>query len=116
MRIQIGCDLVHVERFEKTVVRTGQVFLEKLFTPAELCQSVSLQSLAGYFAAKEATIKALELEHGVWHAIQVKKKESGRPYIILNQELMPQGVLSSDVSISHDGEYVMAITQWLLAC
>ena len=114
MIIKIGCDLVYLPRFQKTVERTGNPFLEKLFTPSELTQSKSLASLAGYFAAKEATIKALEFQPGIWHDIQVGKKDTGRPYIILANHLMPKNVISYDLSISHDGEYVMAITQWLL--
>ncbi len=116
MIIKIGCDIVHLPRFKKTVERSGQPFLNKLFTPSELTQSKSLASLAGYFAAKEATIKALELQPGIWHDIQVRKKDTGRPYIILADHLMPEHLLSHDLSISHDGEYVMAITQWLLGC
>lgn len=114
MQIKIGCDLVHLPRFQKAVDRSGDAFLNKLFTPQELLTAKSIQSLAGYFAAKEATIKALEFQAGIWHDIQVRKKETGRPYIMLSDEFMPENLISYDLSISHDGEYVMAITQWLL--
>ncbi len=115
MQIKIGCDLVYIPRFQKAIERSGDAFLNKLFTSAELAQATSIISLAGYFAAKEATLKALELQPGIWHAIQVRKKQTGRPYILLDSVYVPKQLISSDLSISHDGEYAMAITQWLVA-
>ncbi len=116
MRIRTGCDLVHIPRFEQAITRSGKAFLDQLFTPHELARTQSVVCLAGLFASKEATIKALELPAGRWHAIEICKKESGRPYCSLAQEYVPHKVISSDLSISHDGEYAMAVAQWIYEC
>ena len=112
MKIQIGADIVYIPKFKKTMQQAGQTGLQKLFSVHELAQSPSIESLAGIFAAKEATMKALGLHAGQWHAIEVTKLSSGKPYITAHT---PHVILSHDVSISHDHHYVYATSCWLLA-
>lgn len=98
---KIGCDLVYLPKFRQTIERSGKDFLEKVFSESELSGDPSIETLAGWFGVKEATLKALSLKPGCWKEIEVGKRESGRPFCkIRNHEL--------DASISHDGEYVMA--------
>ena len=111
MDIKIGCDLVHIGRFKESIERGGKGFLNKVFTQAELASASKPENLAGIFAAKEAVIKALDLKVGDWHRIQILKKRNGRPEVKLlefDEEIL------SDISISHNKEYAMAVAIFLI--
>ena len=112
MEIKTGCDLVQLKKFQDSLERGPKGFLKKLFTDHELANNPSIESLAGLFAAKEAVKKALGLSAGDWHAVEVVKEKNGRPQVKLS--VMDKNIISSDVSISHDGEYVMAVAVFLL--
>ena len=85
----IGCDIVDIKRFEKYVDNKKR--LEKLYTKNELdefCKITNyrrkLEFLAGRFAVKEATSKALGIgisKEFSFHDVEVKKDGFGRPYI-----------------------------------
>lgn len=107
MRIVTGCDLIGIDRF-----KSAEMVPEKVFTPHELSQGQSLESLAGMFAAKEAVIKALDLPHGSWQMIEIIKEESGKPVCKLVET--NSAILSSDISIAHDGGYAFATAVFLL--
>ncbi len=110
--------------------RGGGRFLDKIFTPRELAVSEKMdpirgregsqrastsngiESLAGIFAAKEAVVKALELKPGDWHKIEVIKNQNGRPEIKLLE--LNNRIISQDISISHDGDYAMAVAIFLM--
>ncbi len=110
MEIKIGCDLVHLGRFKKSLEAGGVAFLTRIFSEAELRALQSEASLAGVFAAKEATIKALGMMSGDWKQIEVIKDERGKPRLVLGSR-----ELTGDVSISHDGEYAMATAVFLIS-
>lgn len=112
MNVKVGCDLVRIRRFKESMERGGEEFLNKVFTRAELASTSKPESLAGIFAAKEAVIKALggalKLKAGDWKKIEIIKKTNGRPEVKLLE--FNRKILSRDISISHDGEYAMAVT------
>ena len=58
---RIGVDAVSVDRIALAVKRSGQGFLNKVYTPAELayCRGID-ERLAGRWAAKEAIIKCFD--------------------------------------------------------
>ena len=62
MIIGIGTDIVQVNRIEKVIKRT-KCFIDKAFTDKEIeyirKKNNNSQTIAGYFAAKEAMAKAL---------------------------------------------------------
>lgn len=113
MAVKIGCDLVDIKKFKKSVKNGGTRFLNKIFSRHELSQNSSTQSLAGIFAAKEAVKKALELKAGNWKKIEIVKKQNGRPEINLSG--LNKKIISQDMSISHDGEYAMATAIFLIS-
>lgn len=96
--MKIGCDLVCISEFKKRAKRSGKAFLQKVFLPSEL-KSNSLEHLAGIFAAKEAIMKVLDIPPGSWLEIEISHNSSGRP-------MCPR---VSDISISHQKEYVIAV-------
>ena len=120
MIIRCGVDLVYLPRFKKSLKRGGENFLRRVYHEQELKHlrgGVSLQSnathlggetkhLAGIFAAKEAVIKALFLPTGSWHNILITYKRNGQPQIeILNHK---SSIINRSLSISHDGNYIIA--------
>ena len=112
MNIKTGCDLVPITKFKKSAERGGNAFLEKIFSSHELTNCSSPQSMAGLFAAKEAVKKALSLKADDWKKIEVIKDGDGRPRVKLIEIDHP--IISSDISISHDGDYAMATATFLL--
>lgn len=99
-----GVDLVFVPEFRTRVQRGGEGFLKKIFLESEL-QNTEVTHLAGVFAAKEAVVKALGLSPGEWHKIEIFYQKSGRPRVgVLGKEIK-----NSDLSISHAGDYAVAI-------
>ncbi len=109
----LGTDLVRVARL--TSLRTP-AFTRRTFTARELelCQDRA-ESLAGRWAVKEAVLKALAVGiAGIpMTDIQTDRNPDGKPLLELrgaalarSQEL---GIRHWDVSISHDGDYALAV-------
>ena len=102
----IGIDIVDIRKFSK---KASDKFLKKIFTKSELSYSSnkenSLQTLAGIFAAKEAVIKAnnLNLAYILRKKIEILHKNSKPVAYINNKSII------GDISISHDGNYAIAI-------
>lgn len=110
MIVGIGTDVVDLVRFEQVLVRTPSV-RERLFTPAEA--SLSLESLAARFAAKEALAKALGAPGGLsWHDAEVVVAEPGPPTLALRGSVAARaealGVVRTHLSLSHDGGVAVA--------
>ncbi|MBV9008498.1 MAG: holo-ACP synthase [Verrucomicrobia bacterium] len=116
----IGIDMVEVRRIEHSVERFSRRFLQRVFTEGEIeyCHSMKYPArhLAARFAAKEAASKAFGTGIGKaigWRDIDVHRKESGEPYIVLSGagELLARerSVESVFVSLSHTGEYAVAV-------
>jgi holo-[acyl-carrier protein] synthase len=103
---RLGCDIVQLSRFADTVRREGEAFLSRVFLPEESNGS-SIERLAGIFAAKEATCKALGIPAGQWHDIHVSYEPNGAPRLTV---AIPSGSSPElTLSISHDGDYVVAV-------
>ncbi len=113
----IGIDIVHIPRIEKAV--QGDAFKAHVFTPSECAycdgQAKPYIHYAGTFAAKEAAVKALKCGflHGVAPTdIEIAHETGGAPTIIFHGQA--QALLNNrkaDVSISHDGEYAVAVVE-----
>lgn len=105
---RLGCDIVHISRFADSVRREGEPFLARLFTPEESA-GASLERLAGIFAAKEAACKALGIPAGNWHGIRLSHEDRGAPHLYIDPSLMKGAPAETSVSITHDGDYAMAV-------
>ncbi|GAB6179636.1 holo-[acyl-carrier-protein] synthase [Desulfotomaculum defluvii] len=105
----IGTDIIEIERIELAVSRSGQQFLDRVFTPAEQehCQG-KIHSLAGRFAAKEAILKALGtgLREMRWTNIEILPNYLGKPEVKFSGPALEiaekKGIHRVLVSISHD--------------
>jgi holo-[acyl-carrier protein] synthase len=112
----IGADLVKRARIKSAVTRWGERFVARIFTPAERDYCFKFRDpylhLAGRFAVKEATFKALGTgwSRGVaWKEIETTNAPSGRPRVTVSgrvKELLThQGGKDILVTITHDTDY-----------
>lgn len=111
--IRTGVDLVDIPRFGGIAGLRGESFLARLFTPAELSEERSLQSLAARFAAKEAFLKALGtgLSSGLsWQDVEIVRKDDEPPRIVASRraaELL--GSRETALSLSHTSTSAIAV-------
>jgi holo-[acyl-carrier protein] synthase len=108
--IGLGVDLVEVERFGE-LIRRRKNALTRLFAVEELAYTDSLAdpipSLAARFAAKEATMKALQVGLGSfdWIDVAVERASSGAPTLLVRGRAerlaVTRGVAGWLVSLSH---------------
>ncbi len=111
MILGVGIDVVDVERFGESMVRTPQL-RERLFTEQE--RGRSLASLAARFAAKEALAKALGAPTGMhWHDAEIVSEASGNPEFDIRGTVLARandlGVGKVHVSLSHDAGISSAV-------
>ena len=110
-----GIDIIEIDRIQNVLSQYGNRFLNKIFTPDEIqyCRGRS-PNLAGRFAAKEATMKALKTgTRGVsWKDIEVIRASNGAPSIKLYNRALARseslGVSSLSISFSHSRDYAVA--------
>lgn len=113
MKITCGTDIIEIERIQKAIERTGNKFLQTVFTPEEIeyCEARKIQKYQHYaarFAAKEAAFKALsdKVNRVSWKTFEVTKLENGKPGFNIKCEVL--GLKSIDLSISHCKLYAVA--------
>ncbi|MEY2545070.1 MAG: holo-[acyl-carrier protein] synthase [Verrucomicrobiota bacterium] len=118
--IGIGVDFVEVARIQHSLDRFGEKFLHRVFTQGEIDYSMSMKfparHLAARFAAKEAVSKAFGTGIGKamgWRDIDVHKKPSGEPFLVLEggaKELsILRGVVQALITLSHTDNHAMAM-------
>lgn len=126
MIIGIGSDIVDIRRIEKSCVRFGKQFEERIFTASEIEHSTlrgrsgikgRASSLAKRFAAKEACAKALGtgFAEGIrWQEISVSNLAGGAPYLTLNGKALEKLVkitppgMKAQINLSMSDEYPFA--------
>ena len=106
MLLGMGIDLVEVERMDRFLKKKGAE--RKCFTDKEIsyCRQHRLFAphFAGHFAAKEAVVKALGtgFSQGIHFLdIEVDHDASGKPYIILSNDLKQRFPHTLLLSITH---------------
>jgi holo-[acyl-carrier protein] synthase len=118
-RIRIGCDVHPISEIAESIELFGERYLGRVFTPVERAQTagpMSLERLAGRFAAKEAVLKVLQVPSTAavpWQSIEVRTGRNGIPYVVLDGAAKSmaegQGISRIDISLSHDGGIAMAV-------
>ena len=106
--MQIGIDIVDVERFRKKNFLDNESFYNKIFTNLEIkyCQKFSdpYPHFAGKFALKEAVQKSIQ-ENIIFKKIETFHINSKLKIKIENHEAKYDFI----VSISHEKKYAIAI-------
>ncbi|MCB1180807.1 MAG: holo-ACP synthase [Chlamydiia bacterium] len=114
--IDIGTDIIEIERIRSGHKRYGAAFLERIFTPGEMeyCHRFSdpHPHIAVRFAAKEAVIKAITTLWNKpisWHNISIHNLPSGKPEVVFGlpiaEALKEYKIL---ITLSHSREYATA--------
>lgn len=117
--IAVGTDIIECERIAQMIQKHGEVFLQRVFTAAEMdyCRDkrADYQHYAGRWAAKEAVLKVLGTGWGqgvAWTDVEVVRLPIGRPTVALyNRALeVAQQLQIAEIllSISHTKEYAVA--------
>ncbi len=111
----IGIDLVKIVRIEGMIRRFGERGLRRFLHESELAIAKNPQSIAGFWAAKEAIAKALHCGIGKelsFKDIEIYKERNGAPsFRLLHGKMEYFQVKECALSISHDGEYAIAVAQ-----
>jgi holo-[acyl-carrier protein] synthase len=122
MILGLGNDLIDIRRIEKTLVRFGERFLDRIFTEAERQRAerrpmTRAATYAKRFAAKEACSKALGtgFRRGVfWRDLGVVNLPSGQPTLTFSggalvrlQEIMPPQ-MTAQVNLTMTDDYPWA--------
>ena len=111
--IGVGTDIADCAQMRTKIDRSGEPFLERVFTAAEIayCRSYPADPVArfcGRWAAKEAVLKALGTgwSGGIaWTDVEIVNEASGRPRVRLAggaaEHARRLGVEQWQVSLSH---------------
>lgn len=103
-----GIDIVYIPGLKK-ILKNEQA-MKKFFHSEEITENtnedVRIEHLAGVLAAKEAFFKALGVVPKFLE-VRVGYESSGRPKLIVSPQW--QKFNESDVSISHDKDYAVAV-------
>ncbi len=114
--LRTGVDIIEVSRIDDAILRHGERFFHRFFTPQELIDAEGrTPALAARFAAKEAVAKALGCGIGDvgWKDIEILRDDRRAPAIILHgpaRELAAaMGLTDWALSLSHTHEHAMAL-------
>ena len=110
--IGIGTDITECLRIARMIERHGELFINRVYTPAEIkyCQSrkQATQHYTGRWAAKEAILKALGTgwRKGIsWRDIEIRNEPGGKPMVAVRggaKDVVEQlGITEIHVTISH---------------
>ncbi len=112
--MNIGVDIVYIKRLDKLIEKKH--LLNKMFSSNELeyikSRNYNIDTIAGMFAAKEAVLKSLKLgmDSYPFTDIEILHYGTGIPFAKLNNSILTDyGNKTFDVSISHDGDYAIAM-------
>lgn len=116
MGITCGTDMIEIARIKEAIERSGEKFLNEIFTEREIefCRSknrAQYQHFAARFAAKEAIFKAiscyLENKYDVtWKDVEIWNEENGRPKVKFLKKKLEK--ITMDISMSHCKDYAIA--------
>ena len=116
--MKIGTDIIQISRVENALEKFGNKFKEKFLNSDEIQLAKKTESLAGYWAAKEAIAKALGCGIGAelsFHDIIITKSVKGAPSFTLSKKAQSyHKIKEQSLSISHDGGFAIAVVAIVL--
>lgn len=114
--IRSGVDIIEIERIDRAILRHGDRFFARFYTPQELIDCGGrTPALAARFAAKEAVAKALGTGIGDvgWKDIEVVNGVRRQPLLHLYRtakEVAEElGLAAWSISLSHTHEHAVAV-------
>ncbi len=119
MSLQVGVDLVSIERIARIAGRYQDRFLARILSPCEKEQFIArgsrIESLAAVFAAKEAVLKALGCGIGPAALCEVEIISPGgsRPMVRLQGKAadiaVEKNIKDITVSMTHEPPFACAV-------
>ncbi len=117
--MNIGTDIVNIQRIEQVLAQQGERFLRRILTSAEQDEyhrrGAPVKFLANRFAGKEAIAKALGtgIAQGVtFQGIEILPDEQGAPRAQLHGEALAKqqalGAARVHISLADEHDYVVA--------
>ena len=110
--MRIGTDITVVSRIEKSIQKFGDKFIDRFLNKSEKQLAKKIESIAGFWAAKEAISKAQGCGIGAelhFHDITIYKDEKNAPYFQLSAKAQNlHQIKESSLSIAHDGGFAIA--------
>lgn len=112
--MEIGIDIVSILRIRKILDKHADVFLKKFLSSEEIALTkYNPQTIAGFWAAKEACSKALGVgigKHLSFLDIQLTKNHNNAPLItLINNKMEYFKIQNLKVSITHETEFAIAV-------
>jgi holo-[acyl-carrier protein] synthase len=114
--VEVGIDVIEIERVREVLERHGERFLRRIYTERERERYQGrIQELAARFAAKEAVMKALGTGiRGIrWRDIEVLPNRRGKPIVVLHDTASTRatqlGLVHWSISLTHSRGDAMAI-------
>jgi len=111
--MKIGTDITQIHRIVTLLDKYGDTFKKRFLLDEEIASLKKVESVAGYWAAKEAISKALGCGIGgtlSFHDILITKDKLGAPTFTLSKKAQKQHPLkNTSLSISHDGGFAIAV-------
>lgn len=119
----IGIDIIDINRVSTAIRRSGNQLINRLFTKNEIEKIGNInqgyEHIAGFWAAKEAAVKALGtgFRFGIlFHDIEIECNEYGAPYYIFSGNIVKflnkNKLTKTMLSISHCKDYAVAIADF----
>lgn len=114
MNLVSGLDLVEISRISSLKTSIKDRFIRRILTEKERKEHPEDRSIAGIFAAKEATAKAMGCGIGIisWQEIEILPDQLGAPRLVLTgkalQRSVKMGISNWSVSITHTAELAAA--------
>ncbi len=114
--IRSGIDILEIDRVDRAILRHGDRFFDRFYTPQELidCRGHT-PALAARLAGKEAVAKALGTGIGLvgWKEIEIVSGPTREPLLRLHGEARSQarrqGLETWSISLSHTHEHAVAV-------
>jgi len=110
MNIRVGTDIVDIARVDESLLKFGNKFLDRFLSENEIKIAKKNETIAGFWASKEAISKALGCGIGKelsFKDIEIRKNNKNMPYFKLNSSNFD--IIDSSLSISHDGGFAIAV-------
>jgi len=111
--MMIGIDIVEIRRIEELLEKYPQKALKRFLCDEEIVLAKSINTIAGFYAAKEAVSKALGTGITVkctFKDIKIHKDSKGAPYFTLSKHIVDEfEITECALSITHDGGFAIAV-------
>jgi len=111
--MKIGTDITVVNRIEKSIQKFGDKFIDRFLNESEKRLAKKVESIAGFWATKEAISKALGCGIGKnlsFHDIIIYKDAKNAPHFRLSDKAQKlHQIKESSISIAHDGGFAIAV-------